>query len=48
MPGKKEAFGGKQAPAFAKGGKEQKEAKPRAQDKGRERQETNEKKKKAR
>lgn len=45
---KKESFGGKQAPAFGQGAKEQKTAKPRAADKGRERQETTERKKKAR
>lgn len=48
MAAKKEAFGGKQAPAFGTGAKEQKNAKPKASDKGRERQETTEKKKKAR
>jgi hypothetical protein len=45
MAAKKEAFGGKQAPAFGQGKKEQKNAAPRKADRGRERQETNEKKK---
>lgn len=43
MAAKKEAFGGKQAPAFGKGKKEQENAKPAS--KGRERQTTKEKKK---
>jgi hypothetical protein len=45
MAAKKEPFGGKQAPAFGQGKKEQQNAKPKAGDKGRERQETTEKKK---
>jgi hypothetical protein len=45
MAGKKEPFGGKQAPAFGQG-KEKKEAAPRKADKGRERQESNDKAKK--
>jgi hypothetical protein len=47
MPGGKKPFGGKQAPAFNKG-KSKSEAKPRAADKGRERQESDDKKKKVR
>ena len=43
---KKEAFGGKQAPAFKKGEKEQKNSKARPSERGRERQETDDKKKK--
>lgn len=45
MAAKKEAFGGKQAPAFGKGKKEQENAKPASGSKGRERQTTKEKKK---
>jgi len=48
MATKKEAFGGKKAAPFGKGASEQKNAKPRAGDKGRERQQTGEAKKKAR
>jgi hypothetical protein len=46
MAAKKEPFGGKQAPAFGQGKKEQKNAKARPSERGRERQETDEKKKK--
>lgn len=42
---KKEAFGGKQAPAFGKGKKEQANAKPSKASKGRERQDTGKDKK---
>jgi len=42
------AFGGKQAKPFGQGKEEQKKAAPRKADRGRERQETNEKRKRAR
>lgn len=44
MAAKKDAFGGKKAEPFGKGKKEQQNAKPKAGDKGRERQTTKEKK----
>jgi hypothetical protein len=44
MAAKKEAFGGKQAEPFGKGKKEQEKAKPAAGSKGRERQQTKDKK----
>jgi hypothetical protein len=44
MATKKEPFGGKQAAPFGKGKKEQEKAKPKAGDRGRERQQTKEKK----
>ena len=44
MPAKKPAFGGKQAEPFGQG-KTKKEAAPRKADKGRERQESDDKKK---
>jgi hypothetical protein len=47
MPAKKEPFGGKQAAPFQKGKKEQENAKPKAGDKGRQRQTTGAAKKKA-
>lgn len=46
MAVKKEAFGGKQATPFGQGKKEQKSAKPTKGDKGRERQNTSDTKKK--
>lgn len=46
MPAKKEAFGGKQATPFGKGKEEQSKAKPAKGDKGRERQNTADAKKK--
>ena len=45
MAAKKEAFGGKQAPAFGKGKDEQKKATPSKASKGRERQDTGKDKK---
>jgi hypothetical protein len=45
MATKKEAFGGKQAPAFGKGKAEQEKAKPSKATKGRERQDTGKDKK---
>ena len=44
MAAKKEAFGGKQAPAFGKGKEEQKKATATKGSKGRERSDTKEKK----
>ena len=44
MAEKKEAFGGKQAPAFGKGKDEAEKAKPSKASKGRERSQTKEKK----